>query len=103
MKFKNISTEEDVRVGKLRLEVTWDVDDVDRFSQFFGRPMAEVVEQIADAPAGTDDVMISAKEIKERLEREMRVQSDMGEAEAVCAIRGALNIIEELTLGIDGP
>lgn len=48
MQFNNISTEDDFRKNQIRMEVVWEKDDIDRFSEFFGRPMTEVVGLIDD-------------------------------------------------------
>jgi len=48
MKFENISTEEDLRMGQIRMVVLWEKEDVDRFSEFFKRDMVDVVHIISN-------------------------------------------------------
>lgn len=110
MKFENISTEDDFREGQIRMAVLWEREDVERFSEFFKRDMVDVVHLISDegvvgallspqlpsAEAGSDDVQISAVELKRRLTREMEHESNVGESYAVVALRGAIMIVDEM-------
>jgi hypothetical protein len=48
MKFENISTEEDFRLGRIRMAVLWEKEDVGRFSDFFKQDMVDVVQIIGD-------------------------------------------------------
>lgn len=110
MKFENISTEEDFRTGQLRMAVLWEKEDVERFGDFFKRDMVDVVQLIGDdgvigalispyagtVHVGEDDVMISAKALKAKLQYEYNRADEEGEVEAVCAYMHAHHIIEEL-------
>lgn len=110
MKFENISTEDDFREGRIRMAVLWEKEDVGRFSDFFKQDMVDVVQLISDEgvvgaivtpqfpsePASTDDVMISTTELKRRLQYEYDRESSTYEAEAACAYRGALQIVDEM-------
>lgn len=110
MKFENISTEEDFREGRIRMAVLWEKEDVGRFSDFFKQDMVDVVQiisaegvvgaivtpQLPSEPASTDDVRISATELKRRLQYEYDRESSACEAGAACAYRGALQIVDEM-------
>lgn len=108
MKFENISTEEDFRLGQIRMAVLWEKEDVGRFSEFFERDMVDVVQIISDdGPVATlispqiaepvpADVMISANALKAKLQYEYNRADEEGEVEAVCAYMHAHHIIEEL-------
>lgn len=59
MQFKNISSEDDFRNNHIRMEVTWERDDIERFTEFFGRPMTEVVGLIDDGGEAVGAVVYS--------------------------------------------
>lgn len=94
------------------MAVLWEKEDVERFGDFFKRDMVDVVQLIGDdgvvgalispyagavhVEASTDEGMISSAYLKTRLESEVQLQSDMGETEAVCSLRRAIHIVDEV-------